>query len=91
MWVTVRISNVHYLPGAGWDFGYDQQGREWVSVDQHTEDLEGHEVDECDVCGEHVEAGWLCKNTRQTVCDAHVEVDWVGYGEYTGQKDTTNP
>jgi hypothetical protein len=88
MAIIANISNVRYLAGTGWDFGYDQQGREWVSVDAFTEDFEGFEVAECAVCGEDVEDGWFCKDIQLTVCAAHVEVNWDGYCEYTDEGDS---
>ena len=86
--VIAKISKVRYMPGffekAGWDFGTDQDGREWKSFDRFDEDFEDAE---CDICGaEMVASGWFCRETQQTVCDDHVEVDWKGYGDYKGEK-----
>jgi len=37
------------------------------------------------------ESGWFCKETQQTVCEDHVEVDWEGYGEYEGEMEIHEP
>ena len=83
MLIIAKVSKVRHLPGLSWNFGTDQDGREWKSFDHFDEDFEDAE---CDICGaEMMESGWFCRETQQTVCEDHVEVDWEGYGEYEGE------
>ncbi len=48
MLIVVKVSKVRYLPGLSWNFGTDQDGREWKSFDSFDEDSEDTE---CDICG----------------------------------------
>lgn len=49
--------------------GHDEEGRTWSEFELDVADPPYI----CSICGDEIHLGWLCANTGDTICDAHVD------------------
>jgi hypothetical protein len=66
---TITLTNVE---GFGRVSGTDEHGNHWINfeVDYFAEQLTG----QCVICDAELEAGWLCLDGGDEVCDHHVNL-----------------
>ena len=62
------------ISGMGCLSGIDQNGARWIQfrVDYFAEQMDG----ECSGCGAVIDAGWMCLDGGEEVCDDHVTLEY---------------
>lgn len=66
---TITLTNVEGISRIS---GTDEHGNQWITfeVDHFAEQLPG----QCAICDAELEAGWLCLDGGEEVCDHHVSL-----------------
>lgn len=55
--------------------GTDENGNEWIQF--YVDYLAGEEAGECSICGAELDAGWMCLDDGDEVCDSHIRYAYV--------------